>query len=141
MKLEDQLPYQKPFILIDKVIASRPHHHISTLKVIATSDIYLWGHFPSYSIYPGMLLLEGVKQSSEILIGQSGYNGWSIKSSSSRFIQPVVPGDIITYYVEMEKKNEELISISGIGKRELETVVRVKLEYTRERQDELRTIN
>lgn len=131
MELINQIACKKPFILIDKVLSISNRKKIVTLKNISNSDIYLWGHFPSYSIYPGMLLLEGLNQTVELLMKNSAYKGWNISKSSSRFIQPVIPGDSIIFSVELVREDSQTLVFKCIGEKDSQVIIRAKLEYVK----------
>lgn len=131
MELINQIACKKPFILIDKVLSISNRKKIVTLKNISNSDIYLWGHFPSYSIYPGMLLLEGLNQTVELLMKNSAYKGWNISKSSSRFIQPVIPGDSIIFTAELVREDNQTLVFKCIGERDSHVIIRAKLEYVK----------
>lgn len=131
MELINQIACKKPFILIDKVLSISHRKKIVTLKNISNSDIYLWGHFPSYSIYPGMLLLEGLNQTAELLMKNSAYKGWTISKSSSRFIQPVIPGDSIIFTVEIVREDSQTLVFKCIGEKDSQVIIRAKLEYVK----------
>ncbi|WP_270166442.1 3-hydroxyacyl-ACP dehydratase FabZ family protein [Paenibacillus sp. SYP-B4298] len=96
--------YPKPWRMFDRVVDIE-EQRIATIKLISFSDYYIAGHFPSYSVYPGMLLLEGMKQSAVLLSTcahcandvESGLPGMT--ELSVRFLRPVVPGDTVRFEV------------------------------------------
>ncbi|MGN7402002.1 3-hydroxyacyl-ACP dehydratase FabZ family protein [Cytobacillus praedii] len=128
MYAEDYISYSKPWVLIDK-INSINETYICTEKNITSSDFFLVGHFPSYSIYPGVLLLEGVIQSSMILIE---YADKKVQEKESiifcRFLKPVLPSNVVTYSVELKENNDVLI-LECNGKVKGEIVIRATIHY------------
>jgi 3-hydroxyacyl-[acyl-carrier-protein] dehydratase len=122
---EKLLSDRKPWILIDEVIRYIPERQIVTKKFITTSDFFLIGHFPTYSVYPGMLLLEGLLQSAEMLQRLSNNEGVSkinaakrslnLMSCNARFQRPTEPGDTIEYTVTLESNAESVLGYHGIG--------------------------
>lgn len=120
--------YLKPWILIDAIVERIPNQKIVTLKNITSSDFFIRGHFPHRSIYPGMLLVEGVKQSTELLIQVDNDEGMaSISHLSARFIRPVLPGDTIIYTVERIADKQETLSFHAIGQRNKEVMIRMDI--------------
>lgn len=104
MKAEQILGYRKPWVLVDNIVEVHGSERIVTQKLITTSDYFLQGHFPHYSIYPGMLVMEGMKQSAELLLILSGSlcsrrGVGRLRQLAARFAQPLEPGDTVTYIV------------------------------------------
>ncbi|MEH6989551.1 FabA-like domain protein [Cytobacillus firmus] len=117
----------KPWILIDKII-SKEEDMIITMKLISHSDYFLIGHFPSYSVYPGVLLLEGIKQSSMELDCIRDSNPYKIQA---RFLNPVLPGMIVTYKINV-KKSENTIQLKAEGTSDNSTIlVKCKMMFRR----------
>jgi 3-hydroxyacyl-[acyl-carrier-protein] dehydratase len=132
LRIEEISAHRKPWILIDKIHEIVPYQHIKTSKYISYSDVYLQGHFPMYSIYPGILLLEGIKQSLEMLIRTSGEKAVSLDNTCEwivRFIKLVVPGDEVVYRITLANSR-----ITGIGCVGESVVVRAK-GYYRKKDD------
>lgn len=143
MKLEDLLSDHKPWILVDKVIEYERKKRIVTMKHISASDYFLIGHFPSYSIYPGILLLQGLKQSGEILIYKSNLprlskediNAQKIKTCEARFLLPLQPGDTIEYRVELLKSSGKDLEFHGEGLKDKKIAVRAKWKVLGEKDE------
>jgi 3-hydroxyacyl-[acyl-carrier-protein] dehydratase len=136
MRPEELLPDRKPWILIDKVVQYVSGKQIVTKKHISTSDFFIAGHFPSYSVYPGMLLLEGLKQSAELLnylsdherslSENSSYTRFLMTSCDARFLLPAVPGDTIEYIVELVSSVDGLFEYRGEGLKNDKVGIRAK---------------
>lgn len=99
--IEALLSHQKPWILVDKIIEIKPEAQITAIKYISTSDYFIQGHFPHLSIYPGVLLVEGVRQCVEILFNEMGL----FQDLNARFLKPVYPGSAVIYKVSMLNKD------------------------------------
>lgn len=101
---------------------------VITMKLISHSDYFLIGHFPSYSVYPGVLLLEGIKQSSLELDCIRGLNPYKIQA---RFLNPVLPGMIVTYKINV-KQSEDTIQLKAEGiSDDSTTLVKCKMMFRR----------
>ncbi|WP_181438603.1 3-hydroxyacyl-ACP dehydratase FabZ family protein [Paenibacillus sambharensis] len=115
-----ELPYKKPWIFVDRIISCIPSQQISTLKNITSSDFFLRGHFPSYSVFPGMLLLEGIKQSCELLVKLSGYEPepefLQAAQLQIRLLKPSLPGDTVVYSVKWTAEEDGRMLFSAEGK-------------------------
>ncbi|WP_197258687.1 3-hydroxyacyl-ACP dehydratase FabZ family protein [Paenibacillus dendritiformis] len=99
---EHLLPFSKPWILVDRVLYSDHAAHISTCKLISLSDYFLQGHFQDYSVYPGVLLIEGIRQSVYLLLEPNRPVERSLiefLDMQVRFLSPVTPGEIVKFNV------------------------------------------
>ncbi|PEM43189.1 3-hydroxyacyl-ACP dehydratase FabZ family protein [Bacillus toyonensis] len=133
MNISKLSPSRKPWLMIDKVMELTPTQ-IVTKKNITNSDYFLEGHFPNYSVFPGMLLLEGVIQSINVFFttGNIRVKGQA-KSVKSRFLKPVTPGDTIIYDVQMlEENDEEYFYFYAIGRVLDSAVFTTKLKFLME---------
>jgi 3-hydroxyacyl-[acyl-carrier-protein] dehydratase len=70
---------------------------IRATKTIHASDPYLNGHFPGCTIFPGVFIIENLRQAVAIAVGESyGLLPAILTLRSVRFLAPLVPGDRIT---------------------------------------------
>ncbi len=110
------LPHRAPFLLIDRVLEIQPlgdlrvihgsadkvGTRVVALKNVTYNEPVFQGHFPDYSIFPGVLIIEAMAQTASfslypflpierakdfqcILVGVDG----------ARFRRPVIPGDTL----------------------------------------------
>ncbi|UFJ42410.1 beta-hydroxyacyl-ACP dehydratase [Brevibacillus humidisoli] len=138
MKAEQILRYRKPWILVDNIVEISAGKRIVTQKLITSSDYFLQGHFPQYSIYPGMLVIEGLKQSTELLFKLSGSACCGKKPRrmlqlTARFAKPLEPGDTVTYTVTHQTgKEKECLSFSCKATVGEDEVVRARITMEKE---------
>ncbi len=118
MKIDDiqrYLPHRYPFLLIDRVTDLQPGRHIHCYKNISFNEWYFPGHFPNKPIFPGVLTLEAMAQSSGLL----GFRTMNIEPKESsiyifvgvdklRFRHPVEPGDRLDLYSEIIKNKRNM---------------------------------
>ncbi len=131
------LPHRAPFLLLDRVLeihpvgdladpTSGPHKvgvRVVAQKCVSYSDPVFQGHFPDFSILPGVLILEALAQTSSfslypyfahdldriardfqcILVGIDG----------ARFRRPVVPGDVLRLETTVTKCRGRLWVFQG----------------------------
>lgn len=63
------LPHGHPFLLLDAVRAYRPRgRSLEAYKLVSQNEPFLTGHFPSYPILPGVLIIETLAQASGMLM-------------------------------------------------------------------------
>ncbi|QJC30838.1 3-hydroxyacyl-ACP dehydratase FabZ [Enterobacteriaceae endosymbiont of Macroplea appendiculata] len=109
------LPHRYPFILIDRIIYIDTNKLvIHVIKNITINEPYFIGHFPNKPIYPGVLILESMLQTTGILLYKTISNNvikqkmfYIVSIKNIRFKQKVIPGDqiIIKSYFKYNKKN------------------------------------
>jgi 3-hydroxyacyl-[acyl-carrier-protein] dehydratase len=128
LQIDQVLTHKKPWVLIDRILQLvEEKGNIVTLKHISMSDYFITGHFASYSVYPGMLLLEGMKQSAEALIILSQLSNGPFKLSGKvavRFLRAVLPGNTLTYKVSTRYIERGNFDCQGEGEVDGQTVVR-----------------
>ncbi len=113
------LPHRSPFLLVDRVLDIVPTGDledmsanqgkvgikVTALKNVSYNEPWVTGHFPGFSIFPGVLIIEAMAQAASfsfypyveqdierisrdfrlILVGVEG----------ARFRRPVIPGDAL----------------------------------------------
>ena len=96
------LPHRQPFMLLDRVSDIVPGKSGTGLKNVTISDPVFGGHFPSFPVYPGVLMIEGAGQTAGLIAG-SGIEhdpdklGFLASVKKFSFRKLVVPGDQILY--------------------------------------------
>lgn len=125
---------RKPWIFVDEVKECAPMQKIITKKHITSSDFFLIGHFPDYSVYPGVLLLEGLIQSACLLYNYSNFTimkrsektnvRYPVTSCDVRLLRPAEPGATLEYTVKFERITDKVIDCHGIGMCSEDTLIR-----------------
>ncbi|WP_214483016.1 hypothetical protein [Bacillus sp. SM2101] len=121
--------FQKPWCLIDSF--TYRENEILSKKYVSYSDFFLLGHFKEYSVFPGMLMIEGLLQSIEVANNKNllNTNNHIPTEIQSRFLHPVFPGDIIHYSIIVEKDYENKLVLKGIGKVNQRIVMKAKFTF------------
>ncbi|WP_128895438.1 hypothetical protein [Longirhabdus pacifica] len=141
MRGEAILPFEKPWIMFDQLLTTDLQSLPETISIknISSSDMFLIGHFPSYSIFPGMLLVEGMKQSAQMWLSQGDgtqAQKWIEKKIKARFLLPVGPGDQVHYVfkkkIEDHDDDEQVITIHAEGWVKESKVIQVTLSLCQE---------
>ena len=94
------MPHRYPGVLVDRLLECVPGERISGLKNVTMNEPFFQGHFPSYPVMPGVLILEALTQLAGVLAVASGIvdaNGAPAVSfdgiDACRFKRQVMPGD------------------------------------------------
>jgi 3-hydroxyacyl-[acyl-carrier-protein] dehydratase len=92
------IPHRYPFLLIDRIIEVRRREKIVAIKNVTVNEPFFQGHFPSYPIMPGVLVVEAMAQAGAVLLlteveEREGKLMVFTGIERARFRKPVVPGD------------------------------------------------
>ena len=104
------VPYQEPFLFLDKVIKLEPNR-IVAIKHVNGSEDFLKGHFVDFPIMPGALTVEGMGQAATLLARSNLPNHQekdvlAYKIKEVKFMLPIFPGSEIRFDVEFIAMDE-----------------------------------
>lgn len=121
------LPHRYPFLLLDKVLITETAKSGIGVKNVTINEPFFQGHFPSFPIMPGVLLIEALAQTSGVIILDSledTRNKETIFMSveKAKFRTPVRPGDVLKLYVEKEQERRDIYRFKGVAKVDGKTV-------------------
>ncbi len=127
MDIEDiqkVLRHRYPFLLVDRVTGLEFGSSISAYKNVTYNEPFFQGHFPKFSIMPGVLTLEAMVQTAGILSyktleqqaessdefhkGNENFIYILAGTEKVRFRKPVVPGDCLQMFVEILKVKSDI---------------------------------
>ena len=120
------LPHRAPFLLVDRILEIHPIGDLSDpssdnkvgikvvgLKNYTYNEPYIPGHFPGFSIVPGVLLIETMAQVASFTLYpyleksidtlSRDFQCILVGVDSARFRKPVIPGDTLTVTTEVTK--------------------------------------
>ncbi len=127
------LPQRYPMMMLDRVKAFfYEDQRCICLKMVSQNDPVLPGHFPDFPIFPGVLIIEALAQSSGMLVmllalreelggidlllarlrnasgGDEGLSGnlMILAESKIKHVAPVYPGSLIELHSELALKRE-----------------------------------
>ncbi|WP_456324947.1 3-hydroxyacyl-ACP dehydratase FabZ [Desulfonauticus submarinus] len=115
----DLLPHRYPFLLVDRVLEYQPFKYIKAIKCVSINEPFFQGHFPSYPVMPGVLILEALAQAGGILVMKSIPEKVENKiflftgMEKVRFRKSVFPGDMLSLEVSYEKHKLNLWKMNG----------------------------
>lgn len=116
------LPYDYPFLFIDKAVLVEVDKKIICTKNVSGNEYYFAGHFKDNPVLPGVILIEAMAQSAYLLGRLSEkkknimYHLGGIKNL--KFFKPVYPGQQIIIEVEKRikiKKAELIDAKASVG--------------------------
>ena len=118
-EIKKLIPHRYPFLLIDKVIDILKNESAIGIKNVTVNEPYFTGHFPTLSVVPGVLQIESLAQTAAVLVAKS----LDISDPSAlvllttidnaKFRKPVVPGDVMSLSVSVQKMRNKLWKFKG----------------------------
>jgi 3-hydroxyacyl-[acyl-carrier-protein] dehydratase len=100
------LPHRYPFLLVDRIIEMDGDRSAIGIKNVTINEPFFQGHFPTYPVMPGVLLIEGMAQTAGALCVSTMDQEYEpdlvyfMAIDRARFRRPVVPGDTVHYHVK-----------------------------------------
>lgn len=99
------LPHRYPFLLVDRIVDMYRDESAVGIKCVTINEPFFQGHFPSFPVMPGVLIIEGLAQTAGALCVH--HMGESYKPQlvyfmgidRAKFRKPVLPGDQLHYHV------------------------------------------
>jgi len=136
-KIRRLLPHRYPILLIDRVLECVDGQSLVAVKNVTINEPFFSGHFPDQPIMPGVLILEALAQATALLAFSSG----QIKSDpeaifylvgidKARFKKPVVPGDQLLLYVQLEREIRGIYRVDAIARVDGKPVATAKIMAT-----------
>lgn len=100
------IPHRYPFLLVDKVRDIVVNESCVGLKNVTINEPQFTGHFPGMPVFPGVLIIEAMAQTSGILVGLSmdlvdkNAKVFFMGVDGVKFRRKVVPGDVLELHVK-----------------------------------------
>lgn len=99
------IPHRYPFLLVDKVRDIHLNKSCVGIKNVTFNEPQFQGHFPGMPVFPGVMIIEAMAQTSGILVGLSmdlvdkNANVFFMGVDAVKFRRKVVPGDVLELHV------------------------------------------
>ena len=112
------LPHRYPFLLIDRVVELVRKERIVAIKSVTINEPFFQGHFPTYPIMPGVLMVEAMAQAGGVLLltevpDRDDKLMVFTGIDDAKFRAPVVPGDQVRIEVEVLKFSHRGATMRG----------------------------
>ena len=108
--IQKVIPHRAPILMIDSVLEMEEGERIRTSFYLDPEMNFLKGHFPGEPVMPGVLTVESMAQTADVLLlSMPQYAGkipLFIGIDRVRFRRKIEPGDTIEIEAEVESVNE-----------------------------------
>jgi 3-hydroxyacyl-[acyl-carrier-protein] dehydratase len=99
------IPHRYPFLLVDRIIEIEYGVRAVGIKNVTINEPFFQGHFPTYPVMPGVLIVEALAQVGAVaLLGTEEHKGkmaFFAGIDGVRFKRQVRPGDMLRLEVEI----------------------------------------
>jgi 3-hydroxyacyl-[acyl-carrier-protein] dehydratase len=114
-----RIPHRYPMLLVDRAEEYRPSHSIVGIKNVTINEPFFVGHFPSFPVMPGVLIVEAMAQTGAVLMSKSldvdpeGKTILFVSVDNCRFRTPVRPGDTLRMHVDVLRARGGIFRFKG----------------------------
>jgi 3-hydroxyacyl-[acyl-carrier-protein] dehydratase len=127
------IPHRYPFLLVDRIEELEPGVRAVGLKNVTQNEPFFQGHFPDYPVMPGVLIIEAMAQVGAVGVMAGGEHSDKLALFAGidgvRFRRQVVPGDVLTMEVEIDRLKGRVGRGTGRASVDAERVCEAKLMF------------
>ena len=111
------IPYQEPFLFIDKVL-SLSGNRLVAIKELTGNEDFFKGHFVGFPIMPGALTVEGMGQAATLLARSNIPNHHekdilAYRLKEVKFMAPVLPPAQVRFEIDLIAQDERGAILKG----------------------------
>ncbi len=117
------LPHRYPFLLVDRLKNVVPGESGIGIKNVTMNEEFFQGHFPENPVMPGVLQIEAMAQTAGIIVltafpeeERGGNSVYFMTVDEVKFRKPILPGDVIEFYVKKEQAVRNVFKFRGEAK-------------------------
>ena len=112
------LPHRYPFLFIDRLMEFERKKRIVAIKNVTINEPFFAGHFPSFPIMPGVLIVEAIAQAGGALLLTEIPDRDSklmvfTGIERAKFRRPVVPGDQLRIEIDVLNWKPRAVRMQG----------------------------
>ncbi|WP_207478809.1 3-hydroxyacyl-ACP dehydratase FabZ [Arenibaculum pallidiluteum] len=121
-RIMEMIPHRYPMLMIDRVVDVVPGESAVGIKNVSINEQYFQGHFPSYPVMPGVLIIESMAQTAAVLVVHTlgkeseGKLVYFMTVDEARFRKPLVPGDTVHVHVSKIRSRGNVWKFKGEAK-------------------------
>jgi len=112
------LPHRYPFLLVDRILEVVRNEYAVGLKNVTLNEPFFQGHFPSYRVMPGVLVIEAMAQVGGVLVYYSDEVArhkvpFFTGIDRCKFRRQIVPGDQLRMRLEILRRRGPVWRVWG----------------------------
>jgi 3-hydroxyacyl-[acyl-carrier-protein] dehydratase len=121
-RIMQMIPHRYPFLMIDRVLNLVADQGAIGVKNVSINEFFFQGHFPQRPVMPGVLIIESMAQTAEVLVVHTlgaAFEGklvYFMSVDEARFRKPVVPGDTLHVHVTKQRNRGPVWKFKGEAK-------------------------
>ncbi len=121
-RIMELIPHRYPFLMIDRMIDIVPGESATGIKNVTVNEPCFQGHFPERPIFPGVLIIEAMAQTSAALVintlgeESEGKLVYFMSVENARFRKPVTPGDQLNIHVSRHASRGNVWKFNSLAK-------------------------
>jgi 3-hydroxyacyl-[acyl-carrier-protein] dehydratase len=121
-RIKQMIPHRYPMLMVDRIIDVVPSTRATGIKNVTINEPFFQGHFPSFPVMPGVLIIEAMAQTAAVLVVDSlgphteGRLVYFMTIESARFRKPVVPGNTVHIHVVKQRHRGNVWKFKGEAK-------------------------
>lgn len=131
VQIQQIIPHRYPFLLVDRIIELTAGERAVGIKNVTIDEHFFAGHFPTYPVMPGVLIVEAIAQVGAVALLSSdqfkGQLAFFAGIDNVRFKRQVKPGDTLRLEVSLSKVRRNIGT--GTGTATVEGEVACKGEF------------
>ena len=114
------LPHRYPMLLVDRILELDGAKRVVGLKNVTFNEPFFQGHFPGHPVMPGVLIIEAMAQVGGVLLMGAADDAankavYFMSIDNVKFRRPVVPGDQISFELEMLQFRGKTCRMKGVA--------------------------
>lgn len=127
------LPHRYPFLMIDRIYDMDGDESCVGVKNVTINEPFFQGHFPSFPVMPGVMIIEGLAQTAGALCVSSLEEDYKadlvyfMGIDKAKFRKPVVPGDTLHYHVRKIRSRGRVWRFFGEARVDGQTVAEAEI--------------
>ena len=118
-RIMKMIPHRYPILLVDRILEYVPGKSAVGLKNVTFNEPHFQGHFPSFPVMPGVLIVEAMAQTAAIMVVQTmgkeaeGKLVYFMGIDACKFRKPVTPGDSMHIHIETVQNRKAVWKFRG----------------------------
>jgi 3-hydroxyacyl-[acyl-carrier-protein] dehydratase len=118
-EIREILPHRYPMLMVDRILEIT-ETSIVGLKNVTVNEPHFTGHFPSFPVMPGVMIIEAMAQTAGILVGKIAPHTrnklmFLASVEEAKFRRPVVPGDQLRIEMKLSRLKPTVAKMEGIA--------------------------